>query len=397
MARGVPPRPSGGGGRPPSPRPSSRQPRAQRAAPQRAPGADQQRLAEQQRRADQQRADQQRRTTAQADQQRQQQYLREASGARGQTEAERLAAEIDQQVARLESILWAGRQRSPGIDLAGLARVPAEPEFDPGPLGVPVPEPDWAGFAPGGLAARWVGRQARERREAAARAAYQRARSEWERAERQRAERLAAAEQAYQKRLGRARAEATAYNSRIARVAAGLRDRDPRVVESFLRTVLRRVPLPPGFPRRAEVTHHPVGEQLTLQLVLPGREVVPEFSGYEYAAPAGQPQPVARPVEAAADLYRRVIAQVSVLVVRDVLGAEPQLAGVTFHGLVDDQDPETGEPFLPCLVSFYADRSGFAGLDLAELSAAECLAKLDARVSSDPYHYQPVATVAEPA
>jgi restriction system protein len=328
---------------------------------------------------------------------RQQPYPPEAYGARGGAEAERRTAEIDQQVARLESILWAGRQRSPRIDLAALVRVPAEPAFEPGPLGSPPPEPAWADFAPGGLAARWGGPSVRERREAAARAAYQRARSQWERAEQERTERLAAAEQAYQTRLARARTEAATYNARIARVAAGLRDRDPRVVESFLRTVLRRVPLPPGFPRRAEVNHHPVGEQLTLQLVLPGREVVPELSGYESLAPAGELRPVPRPVEAAGDLYRRVIAQVALLVVRDVLAAEPQLAGVTFHGLVESPDPATGEPYLPCLVSFYADRGDFTALDLAELAPPDCLAKLEARVSPDPYRYQPVATVAEPA
>lgn len=358
MARGMTPRPSAGA-----------------AAPSRTPAADQQRQ------------------LAAGQRLRQQQYLWEAHHASRRAEAEpedpepeagaaveppgRQETEVDRQVARLESILWAGQRRSPEIELDSLVRDPAEPAFDPGPLGAPVPEPDWADFAPRGWSGRWGDKAARERRQVAARSAYQRARDEWQRAEQERAERLAAAERTHAERVARTRADAAAYQDRIARVAAGLRDRHPRVVESFLRTVLRRVPLPPEFPRRAEVTHHPDTEQVTLRLVLPGREVVPDPSRYE----------------AAAALYRRVIAQVALLVVRDVLGAEPHLAGVTFHGLV-----AVGEPELACLVSFHADRDRLAGLDLAEQPPEECLAELDAQVSSDPYGYRPIAVrVAGPA
>lgn len=294
-------------------------------------------------------ARQQRRGGAWAQQQRlrQQQYLREADGARGAAEAEARTEEVRQQVAQLESILPTGLQRTARIDLGALSLTVAEPAFDPGSLATPEPEPRREDFAAGGLAARWSGRARREQREAAAREAYQQERSRWEQAEQERADRLAAAEQGYEQRLARDRAEAAAYNSRIARVAAGLRDRDPRAVASFLRTVLLRVPLPAGFPRRAEVTYHSDGEQATLRVVLPGTEVVPEASGYEYAEAAGEVRTVPRPDEDADHLYQQVVAQVALLVVRDVLEAEPGLAGVTFYGLVDDLDPATDQPYLP--------------------------------------------------
>lgn len=363
MARGVPPRPAGGAGRPvQSGRPAGRQPRTPpRAAEQQRRAAEQQRrAADQQRRA----AEQQRRTAGQRDRQRvrQQQFLREAQEARGLAEAARRTGQVHRQEAELASILSAGLQRSARIDLDALARAAEPPAFEPGPLGTPAPEPDWADFAPGRLASRWGGPAGRQRREEAARTAYQQARDRWQEDEQERSRRLVAAERAHQQRVAQVRAERAAYQSRIARVAAGLRDRDPPVVESFLRTVVRRVPLPAGFPRRAEITHHPDAEQVTLRMVVPGLEVVPPASGYEYVPPADEVRPVPRPDESTAALHDEVVAQVALLVVRDVLEADPELAGVRFEGLVDTVDPDTGEPALAPVLRLDADRAEFLAL-----------------------------------
>ncbi|MPZ28423.1 MAG: hypothetical protein GEV12_18945 [Micromonosporaceae bacterium] len=235
--------------------------------------------------------------------------------------------------------------------------MPEQPAFDPGPLGTPEPEPAWANFAPGPLSGRWGGRAWRQRREEAARSAYQRACDRWQEGEQDRSQQLVAAERAHQQRLAQVRAEQAAYQSRIARVAAGMRDRDPPVVESFLRTVLRRVPLPAGFPRRAEVIRHPDVEQVTLRVVVPGREVVPPISGYEYLAAADEVRPVPRSDESAAALYDEVVAQVALLVVRDVREAEPELTGVRFEGLIDTTAPDTSKPVLAPVLRFFAPRA----------------------------------------
>lgn len=404
MARGMPPRPASGAGRPP---PARQQPPRQRTAEQQRRAGEQQRqrAAEQQRRAaerqrqravDQHRRGQQERRTAatRANQHRlrQQQYLREALEIQGEAEAARRTDQVHERVAQLESILLTGLRRPARIDLEALSG-PAEPAFDPGPLATPAPEPNWEDFAPGGMSARWPGRPGRQHRNALAQQAYQQAREDWERAEQERAERLAEVEQAHEQRLAQHRADAAAYRSRIARVAAGLRERDPAVVESYLRTVLRRMPLPAGFPRRAEVSHDPEREWVTLRMVLPDGDIVPEAAGYEYLAPANEVRPVPWPEEAAGDLYYRVVAQVSLLSVRDLLAAEPGLAGASFHGLVDDPgpDPDTGGPVLAGLVSFHPTRDEFTELDLAQLAPEECLDRLGARVSSDPSGHDPAA------
>jgi restriction system protein len=381
MARGMMPRPPSNMGRPQPPRRTSqsRDVAAGRLG-QRGSGADQirQRQIEQQRQAAA-------RSSATQQKLRQQQYLREAQGMRRREEAKRRTAELEEQVARLAEILRAGLERPAGIDLDSLHRSPDQPAFDPGPLGKAAPEPTETDFAPSRLAGAWGGRASKERRAAAARDAHQQARKKWEAAERERKEKLAEAERAHEAQLAGKRVEVDRYNSRIARIIAGLRDREPEAVESFLRTVLRRVPLPAGFPRRAEVRYVPYDEQIAVRMVVPGPDVVPQVGGYECEPPRWEVREIPRTDEEVEELYELVLAQVALLVVRDVFEAEPRLDSVRFQGLVDSVDPATGQPDLPCVIRLDVDREAFEGLDLDEVSPVDALEQLDAVVTPDPY------------
>lgn len=409
MARGIAPRPAGGAGRPQPARRAAQQrasktgqQRTQKAGQQRTQKAGQQKAQQAAQRQQRLRlSEQQRRTATKASQQRlrQQQFLHEAHSARREEEAEQRTAAVREQVAQLESILPSGLRRSSQIDLGSLSRKPMDTPFSPGRLATPTPAPEWEEFAPapGLLSGLWGGQARREREEAAAREAYERARELWKAAEQEREEQLAAAERAHEALLAEKREEAHRYNCRIARVAAGLRDRDPKVVESFLRTVLRRVPLPPGFPRRTEVTYHPEHERVVLRVQLPDRDVVPLANGYEYTESADETQPVPRPEKETRALYRRVLAQVALLVVRDVFEAESRLASVTFHGHVDVAGEGRGRRDYPCLTSLSVDRNKFTQLNLNQVSPEDGLARLEALVSPDPYAYEPVAPAAEPA
>jgi restriction system protein len=389
MARGMMPRPPSNAGRPQPPRRGG-QPRQSRDAVsgklgQRLPGNDQirQRQAEQQRQAAAKAAATQQRL-------RQQQYLREAQGIRRREDARRQTAEVDRQVARLVGILQGGLGRSARIDLDSLQQASDQSRFDPGALGTPAPEPVEADFAPSRFGGGWGGRASKERREAAAKQAFQQARDKWEAGERERKQKLADAERRHGAQLAEQSAEVDQYRSRISRVAAGLRDRDPKAVESFVRTVLRRVPLPVAFPRRAEVRHNPVEEQVTVRMVMPGPEIVPEVIGYECEPPRYELVAVPRPDEEVEQLYRIVLAQVALLVVRDLFEAEAGLDSVSLQGLVDAADPVTGEPDLSCVIRLTADRETFEGLDLNALSPEEALQDLDASITPDPYTSQPV-------
>jgi len=389
MARGMMPRPPSNPGRSQPPRrgtPSTGQ-RAQKITPLRGPGAEQLR---------QQQAETQRQAAARAAQQqqrvRQAQFMREAQRARRREEAQRRTEEVRRHVARLESILATGLQRAASIDLDSLRQTPEQPPFDPGSLGTAAPEPVEADFGPGRLTGMLGGKARKERQAAAAREAYEQAREEWETTDRERKEKLADAQRAYDAQLATKREEVERYNARIVRVAAGLHDRDPAVVESFLRTVLRRVPLPVAFPRRAEITHHQLEERAHVRMVLPGRETVPDVSGYEYEPPAPDLRAVPRLEEEIDELYRLVLAQVALLVVRDVFEADPFLDQVTFHGLVDRTRAATGRPGLPCLVKLDVFRNELEAVDLARTPPEEAALRLGAIFSADLAAYRPVVT-----
>lgn len=318
----------------------------------------------------------------QQEQQRRQQaqYAREAQGARRRQEAEHRTAELRRRVERLESILSEGLRRSARIDLDALHQKPEVPPFDPGALARPAPEPSVEDFEASWVPRWWGGKAGQQRRESSAGEAYQRARAGWETAERERQRKLAEAQQVHDAVLAGRRVEAERYNLRIARIAAGLRNRDPRAVESFLRTVLARVPLPAGFPRRVEVKFDPDQERVTLRVVLPGRDVIPTTAGYELEPP-DEIRPVRRLDDEIEQLYQRVVAQVALLVVRDVLEAEPHLERVTFHGLVDSADA-AGRPRFETLVSFQADRDTFAEIEVYfdQHPPEDCLHLLDTMV-----------------
>lgn len=333
------------------------------------------------------------RTDAQQRLLRQQLALREAHHRQREEEAVRRTAEVQDRVARLEAILATGLTRSARIDLDSLRRTPSVPEFDPGELGRPAPKPVWETYAPrAGLIARLGGETRRKRREAAARKRYEQAKASWERAERERQRRLAEARRAHEARVAREQEEIERYHARVARVAAGLRDRDPKAVESFLRTVLRRVPLPAGFPRGGQVSHDRDQEWVVVRIRLPERDVVPDVVGYKYVEPTDELKPLPRSEADAAELYRRVLAQVALLTVRDVLDAEPRLSGVTCYGHVEVPTGAEGVEQRR-LIGLTADRDTFERLDLLEFPAVEALLKLDATLSPDPYAYVPVTTL----
>jgi restriction system protein len=363
------PRPPSNPGRSQPPRrttPAGGQRATQKITPLRGPGAEQLRRqqAEVQRQAAARAAAQQQRV-------REQTLLREATNARRRAEAQRRTDEVRDRVARLESILTTGLQRSARIDLESLQRTPDQPPFDPGTLGAPALEPVEEDFAPGRLAGLWGGKARKERQAEEARAAYQRAREEWEVAEQERKEKLADAQRAHEALLAEKREEGERYNARITKIAAGLRERDPAAVESFLRTVLRRVPLPKAFPRRGDVTHHPIEEQAFVRMVLPDREIIPDIAGYEYEPPAADVRAVPRPDEEIDELYQLVLAQVALLVVRDVFEADLDLDQVTFHGLADRTD-------LPRVIELEVSREEFEAVDITRTPPEQAVKRLGA-------------------
>jgi restriction system protein len=288
----------------------------------------------------------------------------------------------------LMTLLRTGLKRSARIDLASLRRRPVAITFDAGPLAHPEPEPAWDQFspAPAGPLSRMIGGKGRlEQQQMEARTAYEQAVQAWQKRESERQRLLAVGRADHRQRMDQAQAQINEHNRRLDRLATDAAARERKAVEAILDLALKRVPVPDDFPRRAEVTFNPTSNQVVARMQLPGRDVIPDVRAYKYIQVRDEVQTVPRPIKESSDIYRSVIAQVALLVLRDLFDADPLLTSIAFNGHVDAVDPGTGQSEYPCLISLNVDRETFEQLVLDQDQPEDCLRHLRAKVSPHPY------------
>ena len=165
-----------------------------------------------------------------------------------------------------------------------LLAAPREPGFDPGPLGSALPAPDWDDFAPvpaAGLG-RLLGASARQARVTEARARFEAAQAEHQRQEAERRRALAVAKAKYDRKVTEDRATAAARNAYVISRQSAFAAGDPEAVEWFIGCVLRVSRYPDGCPREYEVTCDPGNRDVTVDVELPPRGVVPATRAYRY-------------------------------------------------------------------------------------------------------------------
>lgn len=172
---------------------------------------------------------------------------------------------------------------------------------------------------------------------------------------------------------------------------AGMAARDRPHVERYLSEVLENVPRPTGFPHQVEVTFDPVDDHAVIQIELPGPEVVPMERAVQYIRPPrDETVPKQRPERERAELYRLIVAQVCLLVLRDLFQADAALARVSLNAHVWRTNRATGGREYPCLISVIVERTEFETLVLSEVTPTDCLRHLKALVSPHPYEVEAV-------
>ncbi|WP_399123531.1 restriction endonuclease [Streptomyces sp. N2A] len=291
-----------------------------------------------------------------------------------EADARRRTEELDARVAALTGLLADGC-RAPAFTAAALLRPEHIEEFAPGALATPVTMPDPARYqAPTG--GRHLGAARRDRAQEEARARYERDWYAAQAAEHQRQNQLAAYRRQYDQWAAGALAEIRQHNAGIAELLTGLRNGDAEAaVEYFSAALYASTAWPEGFPRRVTAAYEPTARQLVLDWELPGYAVVPETKAVRYQASTDQEKETARPAAQRRALYRDVLAQSMLLVLRDLFAADTYgaLDSVALNGFVDDVDPATGRPTQVYLATVMAPRSAFAALHLDRVSAVECL------------------------
>ncbi|MET9437856.1 restriction endonuclease [Streptomyces sp. NPDC006551] len=318
-------------------------------------------------------------------------YREQKAAYREQREAEarRRTEELDARVASLQGLLAAGC-RAPAFRAAALTRPEQVEAFSPGQLAHPVPMPDPNHYQPQGG---WLATR-RAQAQAEARSRFERDWQAAQAAEAQRQRQLAAYRQQYQQWAEAQLEEIRRHNAGVAEMTAGLRGGDPEaVVEYFSAALYASTGWPEDLPRQVSAAYDSDARQLVLNWELPTYDVVPEAKSVRYMINADQEKESPRPVTQRRALYRDVLAQCLLLVLRDLFAADEfgALESVALNGFVDDHDPTTGRRATMFLGTVMAARPTFAALHLEQVNAVTCLVDgLRGQLSSRPDQYAPV-------
>ncbi|MFJ7590481.1 restriction endonuclease [Streptomyces sp. NPDC097617] len=308
---------------------------------------------------------------------RQRAYERDANRSHRQyreAEALRRTAQLDAEVTALKGLLVAGC-RAPAFRISDLARPDRLEPFNPGALAQPVPMPRIEDFQR--QSSGWtLGSHHRAQAEREAHARYTQAWQAANAAEAQRQQQLSAYRQQYDRWAAEQLSGVRAHNSGLTELADALRAGDAEAaVEYFSAALYASTAWPEALPRQVAAAYDPAARQLVLDWELPGYAVVPEARAVQYLPSTDQDRVKPRSVTERRALYRDLLAQCVLLVVRELYAADEfgALDSVVVNGFVDCHDPVTGQEARFVLSTVPAERGAFAGLRLEQVSAVDCL------------------------
>ena len=310
---------------------------------------------------------------------RQQEHLEsQQQAADGQT------AEVLEQIKSLDEVLTSVLALPP-MSFDRLMATARTPPFDPGPLDVARPAPDWNDFAPAEpdgwrrLLPRFLGRTARNRRQTAqAQGRFEAAAAEHRQQESERRQALAVATAKYHQKVTEERGRAAARNAYVARRQAAFAAGEAESVVWFVRCVLKASRYPDDFPREYQVAYDPEHRNVAVEFELPARRVVPPARAYRYLQARDVIEPVPRPEREIGQRYERLISGIALRTLHEIFTATAPdvVRAVSFTGHVSSTDPATGKPVRGPLLSVSAERPVFEDLVLAAVEPATCLAGL---------------------
>lgn len=313
------------------------------------------------------------------------------------TEVEAKNRSLAENVQHLEKFLQAGLHRSAHIDLRSKPIRAKVPPLDLGSDSHPIQPPPWGQFAPHppGTLSRLLGGVARYERDLPfARDRHRKAVQAAEQQEIARQQRVVAARRNHADRVKRAEEDARRRNKELDDQVRMIAERKSQAVEAYLSQVLKRIPLPSGFPRKYEVAFNPRSEQVVVRFELPNREIIPTTASYRYLSTKDEIRPTARPRSEVGTLYRSIISQVALLCVRDLFNSDQAVQAVGFNGHVHAVNPATGEREFPCVISMNVEREHFpSDANLSKVNPDACARHLSAIISNHPYDLEPIEPI----
>ena len=136
---------------------------------------------------------------------------------------------------------------------------------------------------------------------------------------------------------------------------------------------------------------------MVVEYELPAVDVVPKAKSYRYIKSRETVVETARPASEVKALYASTIAQLTLLSLAAILKLDSgrHIDVVVFNGVVDTQDPHTGQPIRPCLIAVRVTAGVFAEINLEDVDPLACLEQLSAAVSRNPMRCVPVRPLTE--
>ncbi|HWS93619.1 MAG TPA: hypothetical protein VN306_14375 [Mycobacterium sp.] len=180
-------------------------------------------------------------------------------------------------------------------------------------------------------------------------------------------------------------------------LTASYRAGDPAGIAAHVESILTALPLPRCINPKATVAYSRDSRRLVVEYELPTVDVVPKAKSYRYVKSRETVVETARPASQVKALYASTIAQLTLLSLAAILklDSERHIDVVVFNGVVETQDPHSGQPIRPCLIAVRVTRDTLAEINLEDIDPLACLTRLSAAVSRNPTKFVPVRPVLE--
>jgi restriction system protein len=333
----------------------------------------------------------------------------------GVGEAARRNAGLAQTLAGLSSLLSATLAVDDYVDFESLKDSTDLPEFDPGPLGMPLARPSHETpelqLPPPLTAVHRLVPGAKKRHEeqvaaqefahqhavAEAEAAHAQALRRHEEAERDRETKLAKARAEHEEAVKLLREEVAQQHERVDALKKRFDDSQPEAVSAYFDHVLKRSAYPAGFPKGYRLAFVPESKQLVVEYELPAFDIVPAVASYKYVKASGTITESWAPLGQRKALYASVVAQTAIRTLHELFEADrtEKLETVAFNGWVNAIDKATGKAIRPHLITVRSTRDAFQELDLSRVDPLACLKALNASVSKSPAELVPVRPIVD--
>jgi restriction system protein len=309
--------------------------------------------------------------------------------------------QLEQQIHSLEHLLLDTLTIDPFIQVQSLKQPLTTPAFNPGPLGVPEPPPQWHRYMPpepNGVQKLLPGAKDKHAQAVVrAQETYRIHVAEHASREAGRQQALAQLKAQYDHQVLTEQQRVAVQHAEIEAFQRDLQAGQPQAVVEYFIMVLASSVYPDSFLQKAKLAYVPESKQLVVEYDLPAFEVVPGVSSYKYVKAKDSITETARPQTQRKALYASIIAQITLRTLSELFRADRMkcLDLIVLNGYTESINKGTGQAVRTCLVTVRTSRDVFTGLNLSQVDPQACLAVLNASVSKSPSELAPVRPVLE--